>query len=92
MIENWQMRGLGGAILSESPAGKPAPAVAVHGSPSGALGRFTIGGTEPGFDGYTATAHRFTVLIPGNLTSEQRDVVAGLVEQYKPAHTLAAAP
>ena len=46
-----------------------------------------IRGQRPGENAYDATAHRFTVLVCANLTSEQRDVVRGLLESHKPAHT-----
>ncbi|MGR6320740.1 phage tail protein [Micromonospora soli] len=90
VVENWRMRGLGGTVLGGSPGGPPAPALAAEGSATAALGRFTVGG-QPGAggDGYTVTAHRFTVLVPGRLDPDRREVVAGLVERYKPAHTMA---
>lgn len=36
---------------------------------------------------YDATAHRFTVLIPGRLSDEQRQVVTDLLDRHRPAHT-----
>jgi len=86
IVEAWQLRGLGGTILGFRTGGTPAPAVA-GGSGTGSLGRFTIGGQAPGTDAYQAAAHRFTVLVPGTLTAEQRDVVTGLLERHRPAHT-----
>ncbi|GIJ75099.1 phage tail protein [Virgisporangium ochraceum] len=90
VVENWRMRGLGGTVLGAAPSGPPAPAVAADGSATAGLGRFTVGG-QPGErgDGYTVTAHRFTVLVPGRLDGERREVVTGLVERHKPAHTVA---
>jgi phage tail-like protein len=87
VVENWRLRGLGGAVLGTSPAAVRAPAVGGAASTSGGLGRFTVGGVLPGDDGYTATAHRFTLLVRGELSGEQRDVVADIVERHKPAHT-----
>ncbi|MFJ7204030.1 phage tail protein [Streptomyces sp. NPDC098789] len=88
VVESWRLRGLGGAVLGAGPGGPPAPAVGGAASTSGALGRFTVGGTRPGEDGYTATAHRFSVLIPADLGAEQLEVVRAVVEAHKPAHTL----
>jgi phage tail-like protein len=88
VMESWRLRGLGGTILGAPPGGARAPAVGGAAGTSGGLGRFTVGGALPGQDGYTATAHRFILLVRGELTDEQRDVVADLIEQHKPAHTL----
>ncbi|MFD0270379.1 phage tail protein [Streptomyces sp. NPDC127106] len=87
VVEHWRLRGLAGAVLGTAPGGPPAPAVGGAAATSGALGRFTVGGTRPGEDGYTATAHRFSVLIPAAPTPAQLDVVRGIVESQKPAHT-----
>jgi phage tail-like protein len=89
VVEAWRLRGLGGAVLGLSPGGPAAPYVGGAARSSGALGRFMVGGTGDDRDGYTATAHRFSVLIPADLSSEQRDVVRDIVENHKPAHTLA---
>ncbi|MEW2416037.1 phage tail protein [Streptomyces sp. NPDC046866] len=87
VVEHWRLRGLGGAVLGTAPGGPPAPAVGGAARTSGALGRFTVGGTRPGEDGYTATAHRFSVLIAAAPSPAQLDVVRAVVEAHKPAHT-----
>ncbi len=89
VVENWRLRGLGGAVLGTTAGGAPAPAIGGAARRTGALGRFTVGGVGPGQDGYTATAHRFTVLIAAPLQGEQLEVVRSIVELHKPAHTLA---
>ncbi|WP_369184784.1 phage tail protein [Streptomyces sp. Y1] len=89
VVENWRLRGLGGAVLGTEPGGPPAPAVGGAARATATLGRFAVGGLRPGEDGYTATAHRFTVLIAAPLTGEPLDVVRSIVETHKPAHTLA---
>jgi phage tail-like protein len=86
IVENWRLRGVAGAVLGAPPAGPPAPAVGGPGA-AGALGRFVIGGQRPTENAYDATAHRFTVLVCATLTTEQRDVVRGLLASHKPAHT-----
>lgn len=87
LVEHWQLRGLGGAELGQQPGGPPAPVVGGTASATATLGRFTIGGTRPDNDSYRASAHRFTVLVPGTLTTEQRTVVDSLVRAHRPAHT-----
>jgi phage tail-like protein len=101
IIEAWQLRGLGGMVLGNPPAGPDAPAVGGNARATGMLGRFSIGGSTPATvtmapsnrpsavpDSFQLAAHRFTLLIPGELTPEQRQVVHGIVEVHRPAHTL----
>jgi phage tail-like protein len=88
VIEHWRLRGLGGALLGTRPGERAAPAVGGAASASGSLGHFTVGGQQPGEDGYTGAAHRFSVLVPARLGPEQRDAVRAIVAAHKPAHTL----
>jgi len=88
VVEQWQLRGLGGAVLGTTPGGLAAPVVGGGAAATGTLGRFTVGGAQPGSDSYSESAHRFTVLIPGKLTTEQRGVVGTLVDLHRPAHTV----
>ena len=37
---------------------------------------------------YDATAHRFTILIPGRLSDEQHQVITDLLDRHRPAHTM----
>jgi phage tail-like protein len=87
LVETWQLRGLGGVVLGAGPDGLDAPTVGGSARATGTLGRFTVGGVERHPDSYERTAHRFTLLVPGLLTDEQRTVVARLVEDHRPAHT-----
>jgi phage tail-like protein len=87
LVEAWQLRGLGGVVLGAGPDGLEAPTVGGSARATGTLGRFTVGGAEPHPDSYERTAHRFTVLVPGLLTDEQRTIVDRLVEEHRPAHT-----
>jgi phage tail-like protein len=50
---------------------------------AGSVGTATRIGTS-----YDATAHRFTVLVPGHLSDEQRQVVTDILADHRPAHTL----
>lgn len=88
IVESWQLRGLGGTVLGLTPAGEPAPAVGGSARATGSLGRFMVGGLAPGQTSFTGAAHRFCVLVPGNLTGEQRDVIRGILDQHRPAHTV----
>jgi phage tail-like protein len=88
LVEAWQMRGLGGTVLGTTPEGAVAPAVGGSVHATGTLGRFAIGGRLPRSDSYERSAHRFTILIPGELTTEQRAVVDGLAAVHRPAHTV----
>ena len=88
IVERWRLRGLGGGFLGLEPTGLDAPTVAGATRKSGMLGHFTIGGELPGTGSYERVAHRFTVLVPGCLTAEQREVVADIVGAQKPSHTL----
>ncbi|MGH3991230.1 MAG: phage tail protein, partial [Pseudonocardiaceae bacterium] len=88
IVEQWRLRGLGGAVLGTSPRGLPAPAIRGAARATGTLGRFSVGGASPGQDSYAASAHRFAVLVPGRLTDEQRTVVRTILDGHRPAHTV----
>jgi phage tail-like protein len=85
IVERWQLRGLGGTVLGTRHDGPQAPAV---GAATGALGSFTVGGVKPGQTSYSLSAHRFTVLVPGELSTEQLAVLRGILDDHRPAHTL----
>ncbi len=87
LIEQWRLRGLGGTTLGTQPGALEAPFVGGSASATGTLGRFTVGGSAPSSDAFGSAAHRFTVLVPGELTPEQREVVEGIVRDHSPAHT-----
>jgi hypothetical protein len=55
---------------------------------TGSLGRFAVGGARPGQTGYSGSAHRFSLLLRGELSCEQRSVVRCILDAHKPAHTL----
>lgn len=89
IVEHWRLRGLGGAVLGFGPDGLRAPTVGGNSRATGMLGHFTVGGETPSSTSYRRFAHRFTVLVPGCLTDEQRAVVGDIVRRHKPAHTMA---
>jgi phage tail-like protein len=88
IVEDWQMRGLGGTVLGTKPGGDPPPSVGGSLRATGTLGRFTIGGLVPGQDSFSLAAHRFTVLVPDVLDAERRAVVEDILAVHRPAHTL----
>jgi phage tail-like protein len=88
IVEQWQLRGIPGGILGTTAASRAAPVVGGGMRAGGTLGGVAVGGTAPGEDGYTTSAHRFSVLIPADLSSEQLDVVRSILEAHRPAHTL----
>ncbi len=91
IIEHFRLRGIGGAMLGGT---SEAVSNAVLG------GGFRIGGAVAGdgpgasspaaipADAFATHAHRFSVVIPGVLSSEQQDVVRHILKVHRPAHTL----
>jgi phage tail-like protein len=88
IIEHWQLRGLGGTVLGTTPEGDKTPNIGASVRETGTLGRFTLGGTALQSTSFDTSAHRFTLLIPGNLTDEQCAVLTGLLQTQAPAHTV----
>ena len=87
LVERWRLRGIPGAELGAGP-GRTAPA-RLGGTirAGGSLGDGTVGGAVISADGYATAAHRFSVLIPADLTREQGTVVAKILADHRPAHT-----
>lgn len=86
IIERWRLRGLGGALL-EGRAGPGQSAVVGGGLRVG--GAVGAAEDEPVSDDAFAThAHRFTVLVPALLSSEQLAMVGHALEVHRPAHTV----
>jgi phage tail-like protein len=88
IIEHWQLRGIGGTVLGTTPDGDKTPNIGASVRETGSLGRFTVGGTVLQSTSFDTSAHRFTLLIPGNLTDEQCAVLTGLLQTQAPAHTV----
>ncbi|RZT17534.1 phage tail P2-like protein [Kribbella sp. VKM Ac-2569] len=89
IVERWRLRGLGGAVIGLGPDGLQAPTAGGNSRAAGMLGHFTVGGETPTTSSYRRFAHRFTVLVPGCLTVEQRTVTRQLLRHHQPAHTMA---
>lgn len=88
LIERWQLRGLAGAVLGTRPGSAAPPFIGGSAAQTGSLGRFAIGGSKPAETTYATAAHRFTLVVRGNLTCEQLDVVRRILDLHRPAHTL----
>lgn len=86
VVENWRLRGLGGAVLGVPPPGPEAPSVLGGLRTGGQLGKFTVGG-QASRSSYSSTAHRFTIVVPITLDPERREVVRAIADAHKPAHT-----
>jgi phage tail-like protein len=88
LIEHFRLRGIGGAVVG---------AAGTEFSNS-VVGAFRIGG-EVGHagetplsgkiaDAFRVHAHRFTVIVPASLTTDQMEMVRYLLDAHRPAHTL----
>jgi phage tail-like protein len=90
LVEHYRARGLGGAYVGE---GGDLTSRAVVGA------GFRVGGkighiedspvtSLPAEDAFRLHAHRFSVIVPASLSSEQADVIDDLLELHRPAHTV----
>jgi phage tail-like protein len=90
LIEKFRVRGMGGAILGGAGVGLESSAILGGGfRVGGALGEpdaSPIIGTPE--DAFETHAHRFSVIVPASLTTEQQDVIRHMLEAHRPAHTL----
>jgi len=90
VIEHFTLRGFGGPILGYSAADAPTRSVLGSG--------FRIGGatdileTDPlagdVVEAVDRRAHRFTVVVPGSLSAEERGIVEHIIRIHRPAHTV----
>jgi len=89
IVEGWQLRGLGGAILGES---GPTFTTSVLGgglrvgASVGAQGEATVGGSLE--EAFATHAHRFSVVIPAIVDADAMAVVRHILDVHRPAHTL----
>jgi phage tail-like protein len=89
LLEHYRLRGLGGAVLGDTGAAFTSSVIGAGFRVGGSVGRE---GSTPLTgsvgDAFRTHAHRFSVLIPEALTSEQLDVVQHILDAHRPAHTL----
>jgi phage tail-like protein len=88
MIENFRLRGIGGALLGDTGAAVSSSILGAGFRVGGALdsGVTPISGTIE--DAFKSHAHRFTVIIPALLTPDQLGVVDHILMVHRPAHTI----
>jgi phage tail-like protein len=89
LIEKFRVRGLGGALLPDSTGVATNSILGAGFRVGGAVGKDEtqlLGTTID--DAFETHAHRFSLIIPASLTSEQLDVVNQILELHRPAHTL----
>jgi len=88
LIEQFRVRGLGGAVLRE--AGGPVASSPVLGD------GFRIGGAvgdspdaaRTTVDAFATNAHRFSLILPIDLSADQLAATADLLDVHRPAHTI----
>ena len=89
IIEHFRLRGLGAAVLGDPDTATSSSVVGFGFRIGGAIGAdapVPIDGSIE--DAFRTHAHRFTVIIPAALTSDQLDVVNNIIQVHRPAHTL----
>lgn len=95
LIEHFQVRGLGGAFVGESDALASNSILGAGFRIGGKLGeadqtQFISDDGDPllFIDAITQHAHRFSVIVPLILSSEQLAVIEHILDIHRPAHTL----
>jgi phage tail-like protein len=89
LIEKFRVRGLGGALLGDSTGVATNSILGAGFRVGGAVGQDEtqlLGTTID--DAFETHAHRFSLIIPASLSSEQLDVVNQILDLHRPAHTL----
>lgn len=87
VIEHFRLRGV--AMLEGEAAAPAASVVGVGFRVGGALGEAAspVGATSAP-DAFATHAHRFSVIIPAELTTDELDMVRDLLDRHRPAHTI----
>jgi phage tail-like protein len=89
LIEKYRTRGLGGAIIGDPAEVSSSSVLGAGFRVGGAIGTDiteTLSGSVE--DAFETHAHRFSVVIPALLTTEQQEVVRQILEFHRPAHTI----
>lgn len=87
IIEHYRVRGMGGAMVGPdaSPASKPVIGAGFR--VGGAVGD-TADSLKDCDDGFDTHAHRFSVVLPVEVSDEQLEVIHEILQRHRPAHTL----
>lgn len=89
VLERYRFRGIGGALLGDEDAALAGAVVGTTLRVGGEVGRSEARPLEGGLaDLYASHAHRFTVVVRGELTAVQRRIVDHVLRIHRPAHTL----
>lgn len=89
ILERYRFRGMGGVMLGESETVSSNSVLGAGFRVGGAIGTDeTLALTGSIDDAFTTHAHRFAVVIPALLTSEQHNVVQQILDLHRPSHTL----
>lgn len=86
LMEKFRLRGLGGAFLGGLTSNSILGGGLRVGGAIGADASEIIAGSVA--DAFETHAHRFAIMIPAVLSSEQHDVIAQILELHRPAHTI----
>jgi hypothetical protein len=89
IMEHYRMRGIGAAMLGDEGSAFSSSVVGAGFRIGGAVGSdiaLPIDGRVD--DAFRTHAHRFTVIVPAPLTTEQIEVVTRIIQVHRPAHTL----
>ncbi len=87
IIEHFRVRGKGGAIVGPNAPPESRPLVGAGFRVGGAVGPPETVPLEYD-DGFDTHAHRFSVVLPVEVTDEEMSVVREILERHRPAHTL----
>jgi phage tail-like protein len=89
LIEKFRVRGLGGALIGDTEAIMSSSILGAGFRIGGAIGEGEMQVlTGSVADAFETHAHRFALVIPAELTSEQQSVIEQILEMHRPAHTL----
>jgi phage tail-like protein len=89
LIEQFRVRGLGGAILGGDGGLQASSVLGAGFRVGGAVGVTETQQLEGSVDdAFETHAHRFAVVIPVMLSTEQQDVAQHILDVHRPAHTI----
>jgi phage tail-like protein len=90
IIEHFRLRGVGGPMLGDDPAMSSRSVVGAGfrvGGAVGDLGAPPLGPDDAETSPFSSHAHRFTVLIPRSLGSDEEAAIRHVLDTERPAHT-----
>jgi phage tail-like protein len=90
LVEHFKVRGLGGAIVGADDALTSNAIVGAGFRVGGRVGdEQAISINEQSIeDAFETHAHRFSVIVSASLSQEQHEVIAHILDEHRPAHTL----